>query len=230
MFWDKQKKETGLVTIAAHKLRTPLTRIKWAVTTLKQNLESIEDRKILNSIELANEQLILIADTLIEAAGGKAEKKLNMGLVDLGEVTKAVLREMSHEFSLKNIQLSNTIPFGVPAIKADREVLEDTIKVLLGNALAYTQSGGHVHAKVESDGNKVTLTIEDSGIGITSHEKSQIFTEFYRSPRAILADTEGLGLSLYITKRNIERQKGEIAFSSAGENKGSKFTIKFSKA
>ena len=71
----------------------------------------------------------------------------------------------------------------------------------------------------------VFLTIQDNGIGVSKEDASEIFSKFFRTKRAMLVDTEGMGIDLFVAKNIIERHRGTISVSSEGEDKGSIFRV-----
>jgi signal transduction histidine kinase len=72
----------------------------------------------------------------------------------------------------------------------------------------------------------VLLEIRDTGIGIDKKELSFIFTKFYRTDSSRRADTEGMGIGLFLTKTIIEKHGGRIWVDSEGLLKGSSFFVK----
>jgi signal transduction histidine kinase len=67
--------------------------------------------------------------------------------------------------------------------------------------------------------------VADTGIGIEKEELPRVFSSFYRTKKAQLADTEGFGIGLSLARSIINRHGGKIEVSSEGEGKGSTFTI-----
>jgi signal transduction histidine kinase len=95
---------------------------------------------------------------------------------------------------------------------------------LFENAIKYTPHGGEVTIGVRNKGRCVEVTVKDSGIGIPAKDQKNIFQRFYRAPNAVLTETVGSGLGLYIVKNIIDHHQGTIAFTSEA-GKGTMFTI-----
>ncbi len=91
------------------------------------------------------------------------------------------------------------------------ESLERLLRMLLDNACRFTPSGGWVRLGVESNANRVTLAIEDSGIGITEQDLPHIFERFYRAQKPQHQEQSGTGLGLSLAKWIADQHKASIA-------------------
>jgi len=115
-------------------------------------------------------------------------------------------------------------------VLADLRRIVSVIEVLLENALNYTPEGGLIQIITYEKGKRVYYSVRDSGIGVSSHERKNIFSRFYRTEAARRADTEGIGLGLAMAQSIIKKHKGKIGVESEGENKGSVFWFWLPKA
>jgi anti-sigma regulatory factor (Ser/Thr protein kinase) len=98
--------------------------------------------------------------------------------------------------------------------------------ILLDNAIKYTPRDGSIRIAVSQFGPFATLTISDSGIGISSDDLPHIFERFYRADRARERDEHGSGLGLAIARWIVEAHHGEVKVESA-PGKGSVITVLF---
>jgi signal transduction histidine kinase len=83
---------------------------------------------------------------------------------------------------------------GLPAIKADPDLLAQAVTNVLANAIKYSPSAKKVHITVRTDGNDILIEVADKGYGIAPEDAKRIFEKFYRVPRAETADEQGTGL------------------------------------
>ena len=113
------------------------------------------------------------------------------------------------------------IPDNLPTVAADRNSLTEVIANLVDNAIKYSNEGGTVEIIAQQDGNSVTFSVTDHGIGIPSSVVGHLFSKFYRSHRS-KQNVSGTGLGLYISKAIIESHGGTIGVSSS-EGHGSTF-------
>ena len=100
------------------------------------------------------------------------------------------------------------------------------ISNLLGNALAHTPAGGSVAVATSVDGAVSTLTVTDTGRGISAEDLPLIFDRFYRADLAPVATmASGRGLGLTIARGLARAHGGDIAAASAGRDRGAAFTL-----
>ncbi len=216
-------------SIIIHKFRTPLTQIKWSV----EELEGVEiDQNKLQSlryIKSFNQKMIDLTGTLVELSNSKSSKTIfgRFEKVSLCDLLKNVTDSYKDMFSKKQITLSINCPVKDVMVKIDKERIKFVIQTLLENAVSYTPPHGKVSVVIETSSNNVSISITDTGIGISKNDINSLFTGFYRTGKAKVADTEGFGIGLYLSQAIARRYNGDIKVYSEGEGKGStfKFTL-----
>ncbi len=112
----------------------------------------------------------------------------------------------------------------MPPIAGDGDRLVQVVTNLISNAIKYTPSGGKVMVKTQLRRNGVELVVEDSGQGIAPADLARIFERFYQVDKA-RGPQRGTGLGLAIVQEIVQAHGGTIAVNSAGENRGSTFTV-----
>lgn len=223
---DTDKLKYEFITIAAHKLRTPLTRIRWEIPNLLARAGSdTELRQGIERIDVANNRLIELTNILMEAAhtedtayGYKREP------VDLGLAIRNAIGRFDTTIKEKNLSVVTAVDPQVKPPMGDPGRLASVVDVMIENAVMYNKNGGSVHVSVAPEGLKhVRLSVSDTGIGIQKEDATRIFSSFYRTDAAKRADTEGVGIGLTVAKSVIEKHGGRMGASSEGEGKGSTF-------
>lgn len=196
---------------AGHEMRAPLAAIF----------------NVLDAIEQLNLALPQGHERLVDRA--KHRLKALMGLVDdlrhysrlqagqapiarkrvnLAEVVSATVELFAPQAADARIALACKAQ---PAfVEGDEELLRELATNLVANAIQYTPAGGRVEVELADHESTVTLTVSDTGIGISSEAKPKLFSEFFRSPEAKAVFAEGTGLGLAISKRIVEMHGGEI--------------------
>ena len=220
---DKMKSE--FVSVAAHQLRTPLTGIKWAISSLAEEASGFsgEQKKILSDAFLATNRLVELINDLLNVARieegrfGFAPKPLS--IVPVLESAYARFKPVAEE---KQIVMDIDVGKNIPMANFDEEKLTIVIDNLIENAIKYTAPSGKIILSVSNKNNWIEVNIEDSGIGIPKNQNERMFTKFFRSRNAQLYQTNGTGLGLYVSKNIIEQHGGIIWFESE-EEKGSTF-------
>ena len=99
---------------------------------------------------------------------------------------------------------------------------------LIGNAIKYNKKNGSVFVSTKKDGDRLIITIEDTGLGIDPVDIPHIFDKFYRS-RSVDGHIDGTGIGLYIVKTLVNAMEGEIEVEST-LGSGSKFMATFNSA
>ena len=224
IFWKKsvetEKLKYEFITVAAHKLRTPLTEIKWGIDSLSGNL-SPNDKNLIMGIRNSNNRLLELANQLLAASKTEKGEEYKLETAQLDEITNDILDDLKPRIIKKNIKLDVHFEQNLPKVKVDKMRIALVIQSLLENAVDYTKDRISIH--IYNYKNKVIFTVEDNGIGILKEDQNYIFSRMYRTHDAYLAETEGGGLSLYLAKNIVERHGGKIKVRSEGKNTGSEF-------
>ncbi|MDE2040879.1 MAG: hypothetical protein KGI59_00615 [Patescibacteria group bacterium] len=213
------------ITVATHKFRTPLTHIKWAAENLHNAVTPVERETQLKYIENANAKLVELTNILVNISDTdnndfqKTEEKS-----DIAEFAADIISSLTQQLALKHIVLKQELVPGL-RVMCNPPRVRFVMQTFLENAVNYTPDGGSVTVSVRRSGTDVIYAVRDSGIGIARNELALLFTKFYRGHHARLADTEGLGIGLYISKQIIESSRGRISAESDGEGKGSTFSF-----
>lgn len=232
IFWRKSQEADRLkyefISVASHKLRTPLTYIRWEISNIIESSKgklSVKTEASLDKINEASMRLIKISDILLEASSQEADSSYyNFDEMDIKESVEKIINEFRSLISQKKISLSVKIDDDVSKVYADIKQIETVVNGLIENAVMYTPDGGNILIYLRNKKhNNIMFSIEDSGIGLTKREKAQIFSKFFRSHKALLTDTEGLGLALFLAKGIIDKHKGKMGVTSKGLGKGSVF-------
>lgn len=223
---DADRLKYEFITIAAHKLRTPLTRIRWEIPTLLAKAGTdVELKQGIERIDISNNRLIELTNILLEAAhtedtayGYKKEP------VDLAVAIKNALGRFDATIKQKNLSVVTELQPDVGTPMGDPGRLGSVIDIMVENAVTYNKDGGSVRiALMKESGGRIKFSVSDTGIGISATDQGRIFSSFYRSDDAKRADTEGVGIGLSVAKNVIDKHNGQIGVSSPGVGKGSTF-------
>jgi signal transduction histidine kinase len=114
----------------------------------------------------------------------------------------------------KQLSFESRIAAAPIMISGVRVYLEEALLNLLKNSLKYTPAGGRIIFEVTAPGDRISVRIEDTGIGIPAEELPHIFEEFYRASNAKSRERKGTGLGLSIAKQIVEMHQGKIDVES----------------
>lgn len=226
-----QMKNRFLSTIS-HELRTPLNLIVGLSGVLLQ-----EDEEKISEIPASTIKDIqrihayaqhlggLIGDVIDLATLDAGQFRLNKELIDFGETLQVVVESGSQLALDKGLVWRANIPKSGPWVWGDRTRLRQVVLNLVNNAIKFTDCG-EINLSFSTDGNKVTISVQDTGLGIPPEEQEVIFDAFRRSERSIALGYPGLGLGLAICKMMIEMHDGTMGLRSSGvEGEGSEFYL-----
>jgi len=131
---------------------------------------------------------------------------------------------MSVQAAKKGLKIKTRFPEGIPAVLGNRDRLEQVVTNILSNSIEFTPQGGSVDVTLGEQGQWVTVTISDTGIGIPESDLPRVFDRFYRVDKARSRRMGGTGLGLSIAKEIVQAHGGTIQVRSA-PRRGTSVTI-----
>ncbi len=220
---ESYRAQVRFVSDASHELRTPIAVIqgyanlldRWGKNDEKTLLESINAIKD----EAANMKE-LIEQLLFLARGDNNTIALQIEQFKLSELTMEVIHETqmidtSHHYQTRLSDVS---------VSADKALIKQALRILIDNAIKYTESGGHIMVAADREGEFAKLSVQDDGIGISPEAVSRVFDRFYRADESRARATGGSGLGLAIAKWITLRHKGHMEVLSR-EGIGTRISI-----
>lgn len=217
--------------VATHELRTPLTVILGYNSMLAETLYdriSEEERETLSESVTACKRLIRLVNSMLDMAQIEAGKmKMNFASADLRSVVQSVTALFQHDARSRGIGLNATLPSRLPKMTMDAERVQQVLINLVANALKFTPENGNVRILVRHrpERERVTVSVTDSGPGISPDDQQKIFDEFAQIRKhASERQKTGSGLGLAIAKRIVEAHHGTISLESE-VGQGSTFTF-----
>jgi two-component system, OmpR family, sensor histidine kinase KdpD len=213
--------KSALLDSLAHDIKTPLTSIKAAVTSLLGGAAE-PDRELLTIINEEADRLNLLAAEVIAMARVEAGKlHLDKHPVEAARMVEAALSELGGLGRGRAVAV--TAQRNLPHAWCDTELVQQVIKHLIENALKYSPEGSPVKITAEQKGEKIVIGVADSGVGIDEDERSRIFDKFFRG-RRFRFETKGTGMGLAIAKGIMEAH-GEKIWVESEPGQGSVFYI-----
>lgn len=222
---DSHKIEQDFISVVNHAFRTPLTRINW-ITKELENDNSINEKMLhLQGIKSATDKILSMVDTIVGIRNINDTSSYDFKSVSIREIIENAISKNRELVNTKNISFHIGYFKDIPSLTVDLKKITFVIEEIIENSISYTSNGGTVTIEPKLNSNSVSLSISDTGMGLDSKDKWRIFSKFYRNPRAKRINTDGIGLSLYLSKQIIKRHNGNIKFKSKGPNEGSTFVI-----
>lgn len=222
---EKERAQEEFVSVITHKFRTPLTGVKWAIEMLRNNITEQQKQDILAHMENSNQRLMEIVDLMVGFAQFDKHLEYAYEATSLRELVDVSLQKYGDQTRGKNINFQINSSSNIPLIIIDKRKIQFVVDMLIDNAIKYTPATGIITISLLQDKKYLTLSVHDTGIGISWSDRSSVFKKYYRSSNARLSHTEGMGLGLYTAKIIVEKHHGRIWFDSKGVSKGSTFYI-----
>ncbi len=216
------------VSNVSHELRTPLTSIRLFLDLANRGKpERIQTYVGALTRETARLQH-LVESLLTVSRLDLGNVQLNKHEVDLNQIVTTLVADRQRLFGDHELRLSVETDPTLPLVTADPLLLEQVLTNLLTNAMNYTPEGGAVWLRTgwaKVDGTRwATVSVEDTGVGISQEERSRLFQRFERGQASVTLQVPGTGLGLAISKEIIDLHHGRITFESVvGE--GSVFVV-----
>lgn len=220
------------VGVAAHELRTPLAVLTgYADMLLMQTARGrgspLADwqREALEEIKQATARLVTLTEDLLDVTRLQAGRlALQHAPINVVALIQRVAAQMQRTTVRHQITVHTTHDVLVADIDAKRT--EQVLTNLIGNAIKYSPLGGPIPLTLERDvaAQVLQVSVQDTGIGIPSHQQAQIFGRFIRADNALAWGISGTGLGLYLCRELVERQGGRLWFESK-EGTGSTFFL-----
>ena len=219
-------KDEFLATVS-HELRTPLNAILGWVAMLRQaRFEPSRVATILEIIERnAKSQAQLIADVLDISRMISGRVKLEVSAVSLARVVLDAVDSIRPGAAARGIELHLDVDEG-PVANADPDRIQQIIWNLLSNACKFTPEGGRIDVSLAADRTRATITVSDTGAGISPDFLPYVFDRFRQAEQGFTRSHGGLGLGLAIVKHLTEMHGGEASAKSDGSGKGATFEVR----
>jgi len=211
----------------AHELRTPIHNLRGEIEVAMGNLRTpAEYQEALSSLLEETNRLSRMIDSLLFLARAEQPKSmLNREPVDLGAELARVRDFFEAPATEARVKLELADGAGLN-VNVDRTLMQRAIGNLVENALTHTPEGGSVALSVQEGGGEWTVTIADTGSGISPEHLPYLFDRFYRADRSRSARTGGAGLGLAIVKGIVELHGGKVEIASE-LGRGTRVTLRF---
>ena len=190
---------TQMLAGVSHDLRTPLTRMKLQLAMLPENPENKE------FIDDISEMEKMLDGYLAFVSGEGGEKNT---FVDMNELILSIINKFRNGKAMVRYSTNDQ----VSAIQGREQALKRAVTNIISNAFNY---GKEIAVALESNNNKLIITVDDDGPGIPEDKREDVFKAFYRIDESRNKETGGVGLGLSIARDIITSHGGKIELSDS---------------
>jgi heavy metal sensor kinase len=211
---------------ASHELRTPLSVIRTVAELALRNPGADEDslRAFADIVEESGRTGRLLEEMLVLARADDGTAHLSFEPVDMAEIVRVVGAKARVLAEGNGHCLDISTPDAeLPLVQGDYGALQRLLWILVDNAVKYTNPAGRVEIALRESGEKLTIEVRDTGIGIPAADLPHIFKRFYRGEGS-RSQIEGSGLGLAIARWIAETHRAELT-AECREQGGTVFRV-----
>jgi CheY-like chemotaxis protein len=198
----------------------------WVSLLRQARLEPARVASVLEIVERnARAQAQIIADVLDISRMITGRIRLTPVPVSVAQVVLDALDTIRPGAEAKGIEIHTDVDEG-PVVHADPERLQQVFWNVFSNACKFTPPGGRIAVGLHNGGEWCTVTVSDTGVGISPDFLPYVFDRFRQADQSFTRAHGGLGLGLAIVKHIVEMHGGQVSVASDGVNTGARFEIR----
>ena len=219
--------KTDFINNMTHELKTPLSTIAVASSTLSDETMQKDQTKIQQISAMINKQnkhLTQLIDRILEISiWEKDQVRLKKKEIHIYEFMEEKIKLFQLENSGKKIEINASYNLDKDYVMLDEIHMTTVLNNLWSNAVKYCDDTPRIDIDVNLNA-RLVIRIRDNGIGMKKEDQKHVFDKFYRAGKGDFKMVKGLGLGLYYVKQIVTAHGGEIELNST-PGKGSTFTI-----
>jgi two-component system sensor histidine kinase SenX3 len=227
----RNERQDSFLNAVTHELKTPIASIRLYLETLQRMPVEETQRKEFYRIMLSDSDRLLATVEQVLKAGeqGHRGRDENRRLLDMEKlVAECVGVTLERRHLPAEAIVIEPVPGAVRLrVMGNAEDLRTAITNLLDNAVKYSPGGVKVRCRLAiAHYTWVSLTVEDTGVGIPAKQLKRIFHRFYRVPGRSMMSIKGTGLGLFIVRSIARQHGGEVTANSPGPGLGATLTLR----
>ncbi|MBQ3412847.1 MAG: HAMP domain-containing histidine kinase [Oscillospiraceae bacterium] len=209
----------NFIANVSHDLRTPMTTIGGYIDgILDGTIPKSEQKHYLEIVSEEVKRLSRLTSSLLSVMRlEESNQSVELTNVEVWNMILNVMFNLEQRIEEKKIYIPDLDPQECE-VKADKDMLHQVIYNLMDNAVKYTPIGGEINVSVNESEGKTSITVRNSGQGISEEEQPYVFERFYKTDKSRGIDRGGTGLGLYIVKMLTLAMGGTVDLESDGES------------
>ena len=227
----RNERQDSFLNAVTHELKTPIASIRLYLETLQRRPVDEAKRQEFYRIMLSDSDRLLATVEQVLKAGeqGQRRRKENRTRIDLEALVADCIAVTLQRYRLPATAIVlEPVPGAVRLpVFGNLEDLRTAISNLLDNAVKYSPDRVQVRCRLAITAyTSVSLTIEDTGVGIPANHLKRIFHRFYRVPGRSMVTIKGTGLGLFIVRSIARQHGGDVTAASPGVGFGTTMTLR----
>ena len=225
---EAERAKGDLLANISHELRTPLVPIKGYAKLLRERrLTRAKAEDAFETIYDAAEQLERVVGRLLEVAAGDQREEARRETMAVAPMVESVVERWKEREGSRH-PITRRIARNIPAMVADRRLLEESLDELVDNAVKFSPEGSRILVSARTGENGtgpvVEISVDDVGIGIDAEKLERIFEDFAQGDTSATRSFGGLGLGLSVVRHAVAAHGGQLVCESQ-PGKGSRFSM-----
>ena len=222
-----ERRKDEFIGTASHELKTPLTVIKAFSQILQRRFEKSNDKQneyFARNIDDQVSRLTNLVNDLLDVSKIQAGKlKYNYGFFDIDALVRKTI--VDFQYVTRTHQIERDGEAGIK-LYGDEERIHQVLVNLISNAIKYSPNANNVIVRTENKNNRIMVSVQDFGLGVSEPNKEKIFERFYTGREKEKRNIPGFGMGLYICKEIIKDHHGKLWVESRrGEGSTFYFTL-----
>ena len=214
-----------LIRIVSHDIRGPMSNLKSVISLVREEQVGIDQAKeFMGTIDKGVDHTIQMLDELMEWGRAASAKSIDQEEIVLGEIINPTIERLQAHIDRKELSLSVEGDLDTKCL-FDRNALKVVMRNLISNAVKFTPKGGSVRVKIENLGADISISIIDTGIGISEEMKANLFEMKKDNKRPGTDNEKSSGVGLFISKDLISQNEGTISVMDNPEGAGTIFVF-----
>lgn len=221
----------NFISDVSHELRTPMTTITGFVEGVLDETIPPEKQKFYLKIVLDESKRLskLVNDLLDISRISSDQKPLELSHFDINELIRLSVIGFESRFNEKKLEVNAFFEHENEMVDAEKDSIKRVVTNLLDNAIKFSYEKGQIDISTKVTGNKVSVSVRNTGVGISEENRKSIFERFFKQDKSRSVNKSGVGLGLYLVK-SIIKKHGEIISVDSVENEYAEFTFTLQKA
>lgn len=222
---DRRKDE--FIATLAHELRNPLAPIRTGLTLMRRSADAGIRERTEAMMERQVDHLVRMVDDLLDVS------RISRGMIEIRNVDVVLQAALAHAIEAANPAihsgqhvLETTWPDEPVIVRGDPERLTQVFTNLLNNAAKFTAPKGRIRIAMTRSESRISITVQDNGMGIPSSLLEDIFEPFVQGPDTRTRGAGGLGIGLSLVRRLVHLHGGDVTAYSDGPGQGSRFEVR----
>lgn len=206
----------SFIANVSHELKTPMTTIAGFIDgILDGTIPPDKEKYYLHIVSDEVKRLSRLVKSMLDLSRiDSGSLNLNPRRFDMTETILTTLLTFEQQIDKKNIEILGLEDAESVFIDGDPDMLHQVVYNLFENAVKFVNVNGYIEVKIKDESDRLTVSIKNSGEGISSEEVKRVFERFYKTDKSRSQDKNGMGLGLYIVKTIIKLHGGEIRAES----------------